>query len=101
MNLENRIEELADDIAARKFKWNYGDKEYEWLTRQCLNLAGLLKQYKAEPVLIKKLTDIARDLEEQNKYLTHDLLRQRTLVFHQDAIIFYLMKEGYIKLLPF
>lgn len=101
MSLENKIEELAGGIAARKFKWNYSDKEYEWLTRQCRNLVELLKQFKAEPALIKKLADIARDLDEQNKYLTHDLLRQRTLVFHQDAIIFYLMKEGYIKVLPF
>lgn len=101
MSLENKIEELANSIVARKFKWNYSDKEYEWLTRQCYSLVELLRQYKAEPVLIKKLADIARDLEEQDKYLTHDLLRQRTLVFHQDAIIFYLMKEGYIKVMPF
>jgi hypothetical protein len=101
MSLENKIEELGDAVAARKFKWNYSDKEYAWLRYKCLELVELLKQFKAEPALIKKLADIARDLEEQNTYLTYDLLRQRTLVFHQDAILFYLMKEGYIKLMPF
>lgn len=101
MGKESKIVAIADEISAQKFRYTYSEKEYKWLAGKCSELVTLLKEAKADPSLISKLVAISAELECQQLNSMHDLIRQQTLIFNQDAILFYLMKEGYLKLLRF
>jgi hypothetical protein len=101
MPIENKVIEIAEEISACKFRYNYSVQEYTWLAGKCRELVTLLTENKADLALINKLSTISHELEWQKQQPMHDLLMQQTLIFNQDAILFYLMKEGYLRMLKF
>jgi hypothetical protein len=101
MVIEQKVVEIADEIASCKFRYNYSVDEYTWLAGKCRELVGLLMEHKADLALINKLNTISNDVEWQKQQPMHDLLMQQTLIFNQDAILFYLMKDGYLKMLKY
>jgi len=98
MSSKNKIRQLSEEISAYRFRSEFSKQDYEWLISKCKTLTDLLREDKAPQALIKKMDDAVRYLEEQDRSLTHELVREQILIFQQDAIVFYLAKQGYIKI---
>lgn len=97
MNTTSTIRQLAEEISSYRFSLGATSAQYEWLIGKCHSLAALLESDGAPQELIDRIRAIARNLAEEGPGLTHELVRQQTLVFQQDAIVFHLMKQGYAK----
>jgi len=98
MNVENIIRQLSEEISAYRFRSEFSKQDYEWLIGKCKELLGHLREDTTSPALIKKLLEAVNYLEEQDRSLTHELVREQILIFQQDAIVFYLARQGYIKI---
>lgn len=97
MNTETLIRQLGEEISARRFSKVGTAAQFDWLIGRCERLAGLLQAAGASSDLVERMRAIASHLSEQARELTHELARQQTLIFQQDAIVFHLMKQGYAK----
>jgi hypothetical protein len=100
MNTGLSIRQITEEISSYKFSLSGTSVQFEWLISRCNQLAELLEKDGAAPDLIERIKAIAAHLAEQGREVTHELVRQQTLVFQQDAIVFHLMKQGYFKTLP-
>lgn len=97
MHKEALIRQLGEEISAYKFSMSGTAAQFDWLIGRCDRLAGLLEGAGASAELVARMRAIATHLSEQARELTHELARQQTLIFQQDAIVFHLMQQGYTR----
>lgn len=91
------IRQLGEEISAYRFSMSGTAAQFDWLIGKCVRLVGLLEDAGAPAELVDRMRAIARHLAEQARELTHELARQQTLVFQQDAIVFHLIQQGYAR----